>query len=163
MRVHNTSGNAMAIFLEKEEVRAVTGGRQDLSQKTAGLIAREVFASCGIYPEKMELDAFDGAQGTLLFARAKKLRQCIFRFAAPADVALAVRQKQNADDVSSDLYTYRGSFYLVVKGAGADTITKSIRSGGTEQSWKPGFDALLKERGRVLFCGDAIESVARSW
>lgn len=165
MMIHTAGRRSLAFFFDEGEFCPVERGRDDEISRLKK-IAREAFQKKGIEAGSMEIEAYEGRSGTVVFVSAgEKVCRLLFSFERMADAADAVRHMGGRFAVDSALYESNGLYYLriYVRASAFLRAQWALGEFGKQEENDEILSAHLEEMGRLVLPHHAAGLLARFW
>lgn len=154
MTIHNISPDSVAMFIGSGELEQEGLDVLSLDIESAAKFAREAFLKAGIAVSPgMEIDAFAGDCGILVFAQLVRNLPVFYRFFDFENLLSAASAAESG--ITGRLYLLDGAWWLCVTGGWEHSAIFS--EFGERVPRDAAFSAVLRERGTCVFEEQAID------
>ncbi len=160
MTIHPIGGASVALYITPAELKARGVRPEELSGPQAEALARQACAAAGLsLPRELEIEAFPGQSGLLLFARARRSPRIWYSFQELEPLLSAALALREAPEGCA-LYWCGGRWWLCLEdGEGASAAL--LAEFGRRERERPHLAAHLAEFGRTIFPTRALGELRR--
>lgn len=165
MIIHTAGKRSLAFFFNEGEFCPAERDRADEIRRLER-IAKETFQKKGIEAGSMEIEAYEGRSGTVVFISAEeKVCRLLYSFEKMTDAAGAAKQISERLAVDSALYEMRGVYYLkvFVRAGSLPRAQWALDEFGKQEESGEILSAHLEEMGRLVLPHRAVALLTRFW
>lgn len=162
MTIHTTGCGAIALMIDAEELLRRGLSAEALGCADAAELCLMAFRAQGLEPQgSMELTLHPGARCVMLFAKLLSSAPLFYAFDSIEQLIPAAQVI--ASPPPSSLYWHEGHYILAVFPYEGEPAPLTLADYGTELSLPPQYLSVLREHGREVSRGHALETLREAF